>query len=78
MKYTEMEKLFYDNNEIEFKLLNLIYVIKSTENGVVIYQKIYSNKKSYYLDFNDAMNSYEVYREPLISYMDRIHIIIDQ
>lgn len=78
MKYTKMEKLFYDNNEIEFKLLNLIYVIKSTENGVVIYPKIYSNKKSYYLDFNDAMNSYEVYREPLISYMDRIHIIIDQ
>ncbi len=78
MKYREMEKLFYANNELEFKLLNLIYVIKSTESGVVIYPKIYSNKKSYYLDFNDAMNNYEVYKEPLISYMDRIHIITDQ
>lgn len=78
MKYKEMEKLFYTNNRIEFRLLSMIYVIKSTANGVAVYPKIYSNKKSYYLDFNDAMNNYEVYKEPLISYMDRIHIITDQ
>ena len=56
----------------------MIYVVKSTANGVAVYPKIYSDRKSYYFDFNDAMNSYEVYREPLISYMDRIHIITDQ
>lgn len=78
MKYKEMEKLFYTNNRIEFRLLSMIYVIKSTANGVAVYPKIYSDRKSYYFDFNDAMNSYEVYREPLISYMDRIHIITDQ
>ncbi len=78
MKYKELEDLFNATNEIKFKLYSLEYIIKKQEDKVVVYSLLYSNRKSFYSSFKEAMNNFEVYREPLIENIDRINIIKDQ
>lgn len=78
MKYKELEELFNTTNEIKFKLYSLEYIIKKQEDKVVVYSLLYSNRKNFYFSFKEAMNNFEVYREPLIENIDRINIIKDQ
>lgn len=78
MKYKELEDLFNATNEIKFKLYSLEYIIKKQEDKVVVYSLLYSNRKNFYSSFKEAMNNFEVYREPLIENIDRINIIKDQ
>lgn len=78
MNYQEIENIFNTNCEIKFKLFSLEYIIKKIDKGVEVYPVLYSNRKNYYSSFKDAMNSFEVYREPLIENINRIKIIKDQ
>lgn len=73
-----MENIFNISNEIKFKLFSLEYIIKKTDNRVEVYPILYPNRKNYYSSFKEAMNSFEVYREPLIENINRIRIIKDQ
>ena len=78
MNYQKMENIFNTSNEIKFKLFSLDYIIKKIDNGVEVYPILYSNRKSYYSSFKEAMNNFEVYREPLIENINRIRVIKDQ
>ena len=74
MNYRELENIFNNNNEIMFKLFSLEYIIKKTDNGVEVYPILYSNKKSCYSSFEEAMNNFTVYNESLIENIDRIKL----
>ena len=78
MKYKTMEELFNATNEIKFKLYSLEYIIKSQDDKVEVYSILYSNRKSYYSNFKEAMNNFEVYNETLMENIDKINIIRDQ
>ena len=65
MDYNKLYELFSNNKVIHFKLYSLEYNIEEENNKVVIYAN-YS--------FEELMNNFNIYNEPLINQMDRIII----
>ena len=47
------------------------YFVEQKENYVEIYAIYYEKRKSKYSSFEDLMNNYMVYNEPLITLLDR-------
>ena len=74
MDYNQLYELFLNNKVIHFKLYSLEYNIEEESNKVVIYANYYEKNKRYFNSFEELMNNFNVYNEPLINQMDRIII----
>lgn len=75
MVYEDIKKIFITNNKLKFKLYSLEYMIEQKENYVEIYAIYYENRKKQYNSFDELMNNFTVYNEPLINQINRIQII---
>lgn len=75
MVYEDIKNYFIDNNKLKFKLYSLEYMIEQKDNYIEIYAIYYENRKKQYNSFDELMNSFTVYNEPLISQINRIQII---
>lgn len=75
MVYDDIKKIFITNNKLKFKLYSLEYIVEQEENCVEIYAIYYENRKKQYNSFDELMNNFTVYNEPLINQMNRIQII---
>ena len=74
MDYNQLYELFSNNKVIHFKLYSLEYNIEEENNKVVIYANYYEKNKRYYNSFEELMNKFNIYNEPLINQIDRIII----
>ena len=74
MDYNQLSELFSNNKLIHFKLYSLEYNIEEENNKVMIYANYYEKNKRYFNSFEELMNNFNVYNEPLINQMDRIII----
>lgn len=74
MDYNQLYELFLNNKVIHFKLYSLEYNIEEENNKVVIYANYYEKNKKYFNSFEELMNNFNIYNEPLINQMDRIII----
>lgn len=75
MRYEDLKKKFDINKKLKFKLYSLEYVIEQVDDKVVIYPEIYYQRKEAFFSFDEVMNHYTVYNEPLLQNIDRIKII---
>lgn len=75
MVYDDIKNIFIANNKLKFKLYSLEYMIEQKENYVEIYAIYYKNRKKQYNSFDDLMNNFTVYNEPLTNQTNRIQII---
>ena len=75
MVYDDIKKIFITNNKLKFKLYSLEYIVEQKENCVEIYAIYYENRKKQYNSFDELMNNFTFYNEPLINQMNRIQII---
>lgn len=75
MVYEDIKNYFIANNKLKFKLYSLEYMIEQKDNYIEIYAVYYENRKKQYNSFDELMNSFTVYNEPLISQINRIQII---
>ena len=74
MDYNQLYEFFSNNKVIHFKLYSLEYNIEEEDNKVVIYANYYEKNKRYFNSFEELMNNFNIYNEPLINQMDRIII----
>ena len=74
MNYNQLYELFLNNKVIHFKLYSLEYNIEEESNKVVIYANYYEKNKQSFNSFEELMNNFNIYNEPLINQMDRIII----
>ena len=74
MDYNQLSELFSNNKLIHFKLYSLEYNIEEENNKVVICANYYEKNKRYFNSFEELMNNFNIYNEPLINQMDRIII----
>lgn len=74
MDYNQLYELFSNNKVIHFKLYSLEYNIEEEDNKVVIYANYYEKNKRYFNSFEELMNNFNIYNEPLINQMNRIII----
>ena len=74
MDYNQLSELFSNNKLIHFKLYSLEYNIEEENKKVVIYANYYEKNKRYFNSFEELMNNFNIYNEPLINQMDRIII----
>lgn len=74
MDYNQLYELFLNKKVIHFKLYSLEYNIEEEDNKVVIYANYYEKNKRYFNSFEELMNNFNIYNEPLINQMDRIII----
>ena len=74
MNYNQLYELFLNNKVIYFKLYSLEYNIEEESNKVVIYANYYEKNKRYFNSFEELMNNFNIYNEPLINQIDRIII----
>lgn len=75
MSYESLEKEFNDKGILKFKLYSLVYIVEKDINGIIIYAESMSNRKKHYLSFEQMLNNFMVYNEPLIENIDRMHIL---
>ena len=71
-----MNDILNANNKIKFKLYSLEYLIVKDDSVISIYVSDYDKNIKTYNSFEELMNNYLVYREPLIEQLDRI-ILLD-
>ena len=74
MDYNQLSELFSNNKLIHFKLYSLEYNIEEEGSKVVIYANYYEKNKRYFNSFEELMNNFSIYNEPLINQMDRFII----
>ena len=74
MNYNQLYELFLNNKVIHFKLYSLEYNIEEESNKVVIYANYYEKNKRSFNSFEELMNNFNIYNEPLINQIDRIII----
>ena len=74
MDYNQLYELFLNKKVIHFKLYSLEYNIEEENNKVVIYANYYEKNKRYFNSFEELMNNFNIYNEPLINQIDRIII----
>jgi hypothetical protein len=75
MDYNQLYELFSNNKVIHFKLYSLEYNIEEEDNKVVIYANYYEKNKRYFNSFEELMNNFNIYNEPLINQLNRIKIL---
>lgn len=74
MEFNQLYELFLNNKVIHFKLYSLEYNIEEEGSKVVIYANYYEKNKRYFNSFEELMNNFNIYNEPLINQIDRIII----
>ena len=74
MNYNQLYELFLNNKVIHFKFYSLEYNIEEESNKVVIYANYYEKNKRSFNSFEELMNNFNIYNEPLINQIDRIII----
>lgn len=70
-----MKNEFETNKKIKFKLYSLEYLIERVDNYVQVYAIDYPTRKSKYNSFEELMNNFTIYNEPLITLLINIKII---
>ena len=75
MSYEELKNKFNIDHKLKFKLYSLEYTVELVNDKVEIYAISYENRKKYYNSFDELMNNYTVYNEPLMEQISRIQII---
>ena len=75
MNFKNLQEIFESSNIIRFKLYSLEYVIKKEDDYIIAYAVDYSERKQKFNSFKEAMNSFKIYTEPLISQVDKIELI---
>ncbi len=75
MDYNQLCSLFNEKSKLHFKLYSLDYIVEKTDNMVVIYAIYYEKDKHYYSSFEELMNNYTVYNEPLINQLNRFILL---
>ena len=75
MSYETLNTEFETKKTIKFKLYSMEYVVEQKDNYVEIYAIYYEKRKSKYSSFEDLMNNYMVYNEPLINQLNRIKVL---
>ena len=75
MNYESMKNIFERNNRIKFKLYSLEYLIEKVDSYIQIYALDYPTRKSIYNSFDELMNNYTVYNEPLITIVGNVKLI---
>ena len=77
MTFDYLNNEFEKNNIVKFKLYSLDYIAEKVDSFIQVYAVDYPTRKNKYNSFEEAMNSFKVYNEPLIEQLDRI-IIVNQ
>ena len=75
MDYNNLKQLFETNQKLHLKLYSLEYNIEVIDNKITIYAIYYEKNKKYYSSFEDLMNNYTIYNEPLINQLNRIKVL---
>lgn len=75
MDYNNLKQLFETNQKLHLKLYSLEYNIEVFDNKVVIYAIYYEKNKKYFNSFDELINNYTVYNEPLINQLNRIKVL---
>ena len=75
MSYESIKNEFESNSKIKFKLYSLEYLIERVDNYVQVYAIDYPTRKSKYNTFEEVMNNFTVYNEPLITLISNIKLI---
>ena len=75
MSYEELKNKFNIDHKLKFKIYSLEYNVELVNDKVEIYAISYENRKKYYNSFDELMNNYTVYNEPLMEQISRIQII---
>lgn len=75
MSYESIKNEFESNSKIKFKLYSLEYLIEKVDNYIQIYAIDYPTRKSKYNSFEELINNFTVYNEPLITILNNIKII---
>lgn len=75
MDYNNLKQLFEANQKLHLKLYSLEYNIEAVDNKVVIYAIYYEKNKKYFNSFDELINNYTVYNEPLINQLNRIKVL---
>lgn len=75
LSFEELKNKFITNNKLKFKLYSLEYVVETVDNRVEIYATYYQTRKNSYNSFDELMNNYTVYNEPLINQINRIIVL---
>ena len=70
-----MKSEFETKNKLKFKLYSLEYLIEKVDNCIQIYAIDYPTRKSKYNSFEELINNYTVYNEPLGTILNNIKII---
>lgn len=65
MSYEKLEEMLNVYNELKFRLYNVEYIIRKNNNKIELYPTLYSNQKKIYDNFEDAMNNFQIYNEPI-------------
>ena len=72
MSYETMKDEFEKKNVLKFKLYSLEYQIEKDNNFVQIYAIDYPTRKSKYNSFEELLNNFKVYNEPLVTLLNKI------
>ena len=75
MTINEMQSLFDTQNKLHFKLYSLEYLIEKADNYIQIYAIDYPTRKSKYNSFEELMNNFTVYNEPLVTLLSNVKLI---
>ena len=75
MDYNNLKQLFETNQKLHLKLYSLEYNIEVVDNKVVMYAIYYEKNKKYFNSFDELINNYTVYNEPLINQLNRIKVL---
>ena len=75
MNFKELQEIFNSKNIIIFKLYSLEYIIEKEEDYIVAYATNFYERKQKYNSFKEAINTFKIYNEPLISQIDNIELI---
>lgn len=75
MSYEKLEEMLNVYNEVKFRLYNVEYIIRKNNNKVELYPTLYSNQKKVYANFDDAMNNFQIYNEPIKESINKFIIL---
>lgn len=75
MSYEKLEEMLNVYNELKFRLYNVEYIIRKNNNKIELYPTLYSNQKKIYANFDDAMNNFQIYNEPIKESINKFIIL---
>lgn len=78
MTYETLLNIFNNKKILIFKLYNIDYTIKQKKDYVEIKASYYEKRLHQFKSFDELMQNYTIYNEPLINQMNRIIVIDEQ